>query len=607
MGDEEVALPQIADRYDVLDRIGQDSLFTEFRARDRVENRIVRLRLLRADLAESAALLEALRRDLGAVFALQSRSVARILDIGDAPPPYRLFVVEEFSRSVDLSVQLNRSGPMRWESAVEAMVPVAEALVYALDRGIVHGTLAPERVAMDSSRNVLVRGYGESVAMSMARRLRGEVGGGQAGLPPECRGGRLPDHPLHDIWMFGALFYALLCGRSVGVESESGGSGVGPDPRLVKPGVPEAVAGIVMKCLADDPADRYPNPRLLLGDLGQVLSDWKAGESLAWNPLARPHTALSHPVPSNRSTGERPRVAPGPGLREEPMKSRSVDPEQESPERRQMRYLTLAMIVSAVLLAISVGVVVRWVQPFLAPASEVLVPNLVGLSETEGAALARERGIAIQVVDRQFRDDQPEGRIYQMREKVGDPMRPGQPVAVWVSKGPELVDVPDVTRMGFDKARQILESSGLKVGTVTRVYDFSEPSGNVVEQSGLAGERKPRGTAVNLNVSRGPEPEPVPEPVSDPIPAKPPVDTPKPPDSSEGLAPGERFLSIPYEVPSDGKSHRIRVDVDDEDGLHTGYDQAHEPGESVKIEVKVVGAKATIRLYDNDALKGTAQ
>jgi len=267
------------------------------------------------------------------------------------------------------------------------------------------------------------------------------------------------------------------------------------------------------------------------------------------------------------------------------------------------------MIVSGLLLMGSVALVIRWVQPFLMPASVVLVPNLVGLSEAEAAALARGRGIEIQVVDRQFREDQPAGRIYQMREKVGDPMRPGQPVAVWVSKGPELVDVPDVTRMGFDKARQILESAGLKVGTVTRVYDFSEPVGNVVEQSGLAGERKPRGNSVDLKVSRGPEPEPVPEPEpsADPIPAKPPGDSTKPLETEQPPAPGERFLSIPYSVPSDGRSHRIRVDVEDEDGLHTGYDQAHEPGESVKIEVKVAGPKATIRLYDNDALKGTAQ
>ena len=276
--------------------------------------------------------------------------------------------------------------------------------------------------------------------------------------------------------------------------------------------------------------------------------------------------------------------------------------------KRSAAWLTVAMVVSGLLLVGSVALVFSWVRPFLVPASVVLVPNLVGLSESEAMALARERGFELQVVDRQYREDPPADRIYQMREKVGTPIRPGQPVAVWVSKGPEMVEVPDVARMGLDKARQVLESAGLKVGVVSRVWDFTEPVGNVVDQAGMSGQRRPRGSAIDITVSKGPEPDPLAQPEPTPsAAAKPPA-----PDQGKSTepvvepAPGERVYSVPYTVPSDGRSHRIRVDVEDDEGLHTAYDQTHEAGEALKIEVTGVGAKVQIRLYDNDILKGTA-
>ena len=63
-----------------------------------------------------------------------------------------------------------------------------------------------------------------------------------------------------------------------------------------------------------------------------------------------------------------------------------------------------------------------------------------------------------------------------------------------------------------------------------------------------------------------------------------------------------RVFGLKYPIPKDGDSHRIRIDVTDQDGTRTVYDEPHNGGETVKTEVQGVG-KPTIRLYDNDAMR----
>lgn len=604
--------PVYGDRYEPLERLGQDVLFEEYRARDRESNRIVRLRLLRSDLAESPAFVGDLRRELGSVFSLNPPASVRLLDIGESSPPHRLFVVEEYVRGVDLATHLSRSGPMDWLTAVTSMVPIVETLVYALDRGVVHGNLLDSRILVGPGAKMLVRGYGESSAIVQAVRIRSGDRSRAGNRPPELSDAQVATQPLQDVWYAGLVLFAMLCGRlpesGAAAPTMPGDFGFS-DPRSIDPRIPEAIAGIVSKCLAVDTTVRYQNARSLLADLRQVVRDASSGQSLDWNPMQRPNPGIGPGLGVHGSTGSRPRVMPGSGVREDPMESNGSS--QGTVSSRGFPWLTAAMVLSGFLLVGSCAMVFFWVRPYLMPATVVVVPNLVGMSESDADRLAKDRGLKLEVVDRQFRDDPPAGQVYQMRERPGEKILPGQPLAVWVSKGPEMVDVPDVARMGLDKARQVLESAGLKVGGVTRVWDFTEPAGNVVDQGGLAGQRKVRGTGIDLTVSKGPEPEPdpspAPEPDSDPVPASPPDGGAGAPDPGPEQAAGQRTYLVNYKVPADDRSHRIRVDVEDEEGLHTAYDQVEEAGKSLKIEVTFVGAKVTIRLYDNDVLKATSQ
>ena len=255
---------------------------------------------------------------------------------------------------------------------------------------------------------------------------------------------------------------------------------------------------------------------------------------------------------------------------------------------------------------------------FLKPASEVVVPNLVGRTQTDAKTMALDKKFDLATVDTQFRDNEPADVIYQQQPAPGRHIREGKAISIWVSRGPRMVDIPDVRSMSFEKARAVIEKNNLRVGDYTFEYDPLEAKGNVLRQAPVAAENRPRGTRIDLVLSKGEEPAPTPmpeyspPPLPTPDPPAPPLDvsdrkrkpTPDPdaspsPDNSDRL----RTFDIQYPVPADGAAHRIRLDVTDRDGTRTVFDETRKPGDKLRQRVEAKGQSIHIRLFDNDTLR----
>jgi serine/threonine-protein kinase len=84
---------------------------------------------------------------------------------------------------------------------------------------------------------------------------------------------------------------------------------------------------------------------------------------------------------------------------------------------------------------------------------------------------------------------------------AGTTLERGSEVTLQVSRGPEQIEVPDVTGDSEDNARSALEGAGLRVGEITR-QESDEAPGTVIEQSPAAGEQVDKGAAVDLTVAQ---------------------------------------------------------------------------------------------------------
>jgi serine/threonine-protein kinase len=130
---------------------------------------------------------------------------------------------------------------------------------------------------------------------------------------------------------------------------------------------------------------------------------------------------------------------------------------------------------------------------------EAAVPRVVGLPQDEAEQQLRDAGFETEV-QREFSDDVRRGRVIDTSPPAGSTIERGSTVTLTVSRGPEQVDVPDVTGESEENARSTLEGAGLRVGEVTEEESGEEP-GTVIEQSPAAGEQVDRDSAVDLTVA----------------------------------------------------------------------------------------------------------
>lgn len=139
------------------------------------------------------------------------------------------------------------------------------------------------------------------------------------------------------------------------------------------------------------------------------------------------------------------------------------------------------------------------------------VPDLVGKTKKEAEAILKElketEGFTYPLGDiqKEYNVEIPKGQIISQSLQAGEQVRTNSAISLVISKGPRMVEMPDVVYLTKEEAERALEDLNLKVST-SNVYSSSVKSGSVVSQGTQAGEEVAEGSTIKLNVSIGPEP-----------------------------------------------------------------------------------------------------
>ena len=147
--------------------------------------------------------------------------------------------------------------------------------------------------------------------------------------------------------------------------------------------------------------------------------------------------------------------------------------------------------------------VIRGILPALVHTPEVEVPAIVGLPSEEALDSLKAHGLSYRVVATVY-SDAPEGTVVEASPAPGMRVKRGRVIDLTLSRGHQLVPVPDVTGLEFEVASEILTRDGFQIGDVAYVFSDSVPRYRVIQTDPPGGEMVEPGTPIDFQVSLGP-------------------------------------------------------------------------------------------------------
>ena len=262
--------------YEIESELGRGGMGVVYLARQIKLNRRVALKMLTGRYGPDE--LKRFLAEAETAAGLDHTNIAHIFDVGehDGAP----FFSMEFVRSGSLADRLRR-GPVEFRETAKLLIDVARALDFAHQNGVVHRDMKPANVLLDSQGMPKVADFG------IAKRLTADVGLTLSGMvigtpiymaPEQASGTSRHVGPAADIYSLGAILYEMLAGRPPFLPEESETSVTvrvitedPVSPAWHRPGLPRDLETICMKCLAKEPANRYPSAGALADDLQRFL------------------------------------------------------------------------------------------------------------------------------------------------------------------------------------------------------------------------------------------------------------------------------------------------------------------------------------------------
>jgi serine/threonine-protein kinase len=303
----------IADRYELEELVGSGGMSSVFRARDRLLDRHVALKVLHQHYAEDGEYVERFRREARSVAQLSHPNIVTVIDRGEADG--RQFIVFEYVDGENLKQVLEETGPLPVRDALELALGVARGLAFAHDHGLVHRDVKPQNVLLNGDGRPKVTDFGIARSLDIEHGVTqtGTVLGTSSYIAPEqASGGRVDAQT--DVYGLGVLLFELLTGE-VPFEGDNFVAIAmrhinEPPPSVLerRGDVPPRVAAAVDRALAKEPRQRFPSMDAFAAELEACIAEPTAG-------LADPNaTLVLTPQRAVRPQRKRRRASPWPLL-----------------------------------------------------------------------------------------------------------------------------------------------------------------------------------------------------------------------------------------------------------------------------------------------------
>ena len=259
----------IADRYEILEKVGTGGMADVYKSKDHTLNRYVAVKVLKQEFSENANFVSKFRVEAQAAAGLMHPNIVNVYDVGEEKGIY--YIVMELVDGITLKNYIAKRGRLGYKEAVTIALQVSMGLEVAHRNHIIHRDIKPQNIIISRDGKVKVTDFGIAKAATSDTITSNVMGSVHYTSPEQARGGFSDEKS--DVYSLGVTLYEMLTGEvpfdgetTVAIAIRHIQEPM-PSPRKINPDIPYSVDQIVLKCCEKSPDRRYQNMQELAADL----------------------------------------------------------------------------------------------------------------------------------------------------------------------------------------------------------------------------------------------------------------------------------------------------------------------------------------------------
>ncbi len=524
----------IGERYEIMERIGTGGMADVYKGRDHKLNRYVAIKVLKREFREDELFVKKFRSEAQAAAGLTHPNIVNVYDVGEDRGLY--FMVMELVEGITLKEYIQKKVRLTPKEVISITLQVCAGIEAAHNNGIIHRDIKPQNIMISKEGKVKVTDFGIAKATTSNTISTNAMGSVHYTSPEQARGGFSDTRS--DIYSLGITMFEMITGElpfdgetTVSIAIKHLQEDIASPSELV-PDIPYSLERIILKCTQKSPDRRYQSMGQLLSDLKRSLVD-PEGDFVTIAPFAN----VADTVAITQDELERIQREAAyddddeyddeyddedddeydeyddddyeKGKRGSKRKNSEVNPKMT----KIMKILTI--VVAAIIVFIIVFTVGKatGLLKFNSNKIEstdnkkVETPNFEGKTLEEAKALAKKKGLSLDVVKETKSTKYKKGIVSKQMTGKGTSVKKGTKIQVWVSTGLEReeIDIPDVSGLSEEEAKDNLIKKGFKKSNISveKQESDSVDAGTVISTTPEANSKATGDTKITIYVSAG--------------------------------------------------------------------------------------------------------
>jgi len=495
-------------RYEILEQVGIGGMATVYKARCKLLNRYVAVKVLKNEYSTDNEFVKRFRAEAQSAASLTHPNIVSVYDVGEENGIN--YIVMELLDGDTLKDEIERKGKLGNDMTLKYASQIASALEAAHKSKIVHRDIKPQNIVLTSNNMAKVTDFGIA-KMSSRDTITSTTStmGSVHYFSPEHAKGCYTDEK-SDIYSLGVVMYEMATGvlpfnadtpvtvalKQIQEEPK--------EPKDVEPTVSLALNDIIMKAMAKKPADRYKSASDMLDDIFAAINN---PSHIFYKPEPKKDMGFTQVVPIiGIDPKDEPKLADTEfggrkGTRENKTKGNN---NKNSKKTRLIIIICIIIALSLTGLGILTANLIKTIReknPEQTVTKMEYAPKLVGEVYDQIKTTYESQGLTITVGRYVNNSEYEAGVIVYQSVNEGEKLYNGK-IEVNISKGAETVTMIEVVGKDYTVAKYELESMGLKP-----VFEFKKDdkieANIIIEQEIKKGETVKKGQEIKIKVSEG--------------------------------------------------------------------------------------------------------